>query len=74
MRKYLSFDPSKGYPAGENVYYECSLCGNILPSRPEENLACSCFNVVIDIEAGRLSVKDHKNFKAFIDDSDQQEL
>lgn len=66
-RNVLNFEPSNGYPAGKNIYYECLRCGSVLPSQPEDNQACSCCNVVIDVDAGRVSIRDHSQFRVFIE-------
>lgn len=34
-RCYLEFDPLKGYPVGKNIYYECGICGDVIPSMPK---------------------------------------
>lgn len=65
MRKYLTFDPTKGYPAAANIFYECLSCGGVVPSMPDDSLCCSCRNVCIDIDAGRVSVKDDAKLKIF---------
>lgn len=64
-RKYLNFDPSKGYILGPNIFYECLRCGDVLPSQPEDGLGCSCRNIFIDVDAGRISVKDDSLLKIF---------
>lgn len=64
-RVYFSFDPANGYPAGENVYYECERCGGVLKSLPEDSVHCECKNIIIDADYGRVSVKDHSLMRAF---------
>jgi hypothetical protein len=66
MRKYLTIDHDKGYPAGPAIYYECGKCGDVLASQPKENIGCSCSNIFIDVEWGRLAIRDHERFKAFV--------
>jgi hypothetical protein len=34
-RTYHSFDPKVGYPAGDDLSYECTLCGDVIPSLPQ---------------------------------------
>lgn len=66
MRKNdLTFDPSLGYPQGSNIYYECGQRGAVIPSQPDDGIGCSCRNIFIDVDAGRVSVKDHSQFKVF---------
>lgn len=64
-RNYLVFDPLKGYPSGKNVFYECERCGDSIPSQPDDGIGCSCRNIFIDVDAGRVSVKDETKFKVF---------
>jgi hypothetical protein len=64
-RRVIRFDSATGYPAGPAIRYRCALCGDVLPSLPERPTACSCRNVTLDVDAGRLSVKDHAAFEAF---------
>ena len=65
-RNYLNADFSKGYPAGENIRYECGVCGDTLPSKPEHSVACKCRNVIIDVDAGRVAVKDASQVRAYV--------
>ena len=62
---YHSYDPERGYPAGSNLYYECLKCGDIVPSLPIDNIFCSCRNIAIDVDYGRISIKDHSLIKLF---------
>lgn len=54
----VEFDPRNGYPAGEHIAYQCLRCGARVPSRPVEFAACDCGNIKIDVDGGRVSVKD----------------
>jgi hypothetical protein len=54
-RTYISFDPSRGWPAGSTVYYECLHCGEVIPSLPPDSIDCACGNIGIDVDYGRLS-------------------
>jgi hypothetical protein len=64
-RQYIYFDQSKGYPVGGDLYYECISCGESYPSRPLDNKYCSCGNLGIDIEAGRISVQNDFNVRLY---------
>ena len=64
-RQYLVFDAAKGYPAGLRIRYECANCGSILESLPEYAVACECRNVIVDSDAGRVSVKNTTQFRVF---------
>ena len=60
---YIEFDESQGYPFGPEIQYECLDCGESLPSAPKHAVACKCRNVIIDADAGRVSVKRHDIFR-----------
>ncbi|MDN7180725.1 hypothetical protein M0D69_22540 [Caballeronia sp. SEWSISQ10-4 2] len=64
-KQYLAFDAATGYPAGSRIRYECANCGGILESLPEHAVACKCRNVIVDSDAGRVSVKDLAQFRIF---------
>jgi len=55
----VRFDPQQGYPAGDALFYECLNCGTIIPSLPPDSTACRCGNVSLDVDYGRLSIKEH---------------
>jgi hypothetical protein len=58
----VTYDASKGYPAGSDIVYVCKRCGEMLPSIPPGPVQCSCRNVRVDVDAGRVSVDDHSQF------------
>jgi hypothetical protein len=64
-RIYQGFDPQKGYPFGKDLFYECLLCGDILPSEPADDTACKCRNIMIDVGYGRISIRYHGKVKLF---------
>ena len=64
-KSYVQFDPLTGYPAGRNIYYECLRCGDVVPSLPTDSTACTCKDIAIDVDYGRVSVKDHGKMKVF---------
>jgi len=57
-KRYIDCDPAARYPRGVGIYYECQKCQAILDSMSRENLSCTCFNIVIDVDAGRLGIQD----------------
>ncbi len=65
-KNYLAIDVAKGYPAGDKIRYECLLCGDSIPSKPAHAVACSCRNIIVDVDAGRVAVKDNNRFKAYV--------
>jgi hypothetical protein len=54
----VPFDPKLGYPGQKDLLYECIGCGEKIPSLPSDSTRCSCGNVRIDVDAGRMSVSD----------------
>lgn len=65
-RNCLNVDLSKGYPVGADIEYECGVCGDTLASMPVHSVACKCRNVIVDVDAGRVAVKDSNKFKACV--------
>lgn len=65
-RRYLQFDVAQAYPAGKGLYYECRVCGDIIPSLPDENMACSCENIAIDVDYGRVHVDNPSQLLLFL--------
>lgn len=65
-KRYLNMDSSKGFPAGDSIRYECLACGDTLLSIPPHAVACKCRNVIVDVDAGRVTVKDATKFRAYI--------
>lgn len=63
--KQIPFDPSQGFPAAADLYYECGKCKDLVPSRPEDNVRCSCGSISVDVDAGRLSAKNEKALRLF---------
>ena len=64
-RRYQSFNSQHGYPAGKNLFYECTKCGDVIPSMPDDSITCSCGNIRIDIDYGRVAVSDEICMKVF---------
>ena len=64
-REYITFDPSLGYPAKSGLFYECKRCGDVLESSPAKNLHCSCRNIMIDADFGRIAIQDHAKIALF---------
>lgn len=65
--QYIQFDPKDGYPTGKDVAYECTNCGGVVSSIPgnDEPWRCTCGNIKVDADAGRVSVRDHSKMRAF---------
>lgn len=55
----IPFDPRKGYPIGDDLFYKCEICGDMIPSKPPGPVAeCKCKNIFIDVDAGRMDAQD----------------
>lgn len=61
----IYLDVRGGYPAGADIFYECGICGESVLSMPPDAEACSCRNIIVDADAGRVSVKDAGRFKVY---------
>ncbi len=62
---YVSYDPSKGYPGGRNLYYECLICGDSISSLPKGNVECRCGNIVIDVDSDQLHMRNSNMVRAY---------
>lgn len=65
-RRYFQIDWSKGFPAGDNLYYECLCCGESIPYLPVDNVACSCENIAINVDCGRVHADEPGQVRAFL--------
>lgn len=63
--KSIKFDPKKGYPIGENLFYYCKTCDEVIPSQPADSMGCKCRNIFIDIDYARISVKRDSDIELF---------
>ena len=64
-RKYRPLDPSKGYPFGDNLFYECLKCSEVVASAPPESTHCRCGNIMIDVGFSRMVIEDHSQVRLF---------
>ena len=53
---YIEHDFSTGWPAAEDLFYECQLCGVRLSSIQDGE--CTCGNVFVDASGGRAGADD----------------
>ena len=64
MRSYIELN-IRTRPCRKGVFYECVKCGGIIPSDTMDNVRCSCRNVFIDADAGRISFLDSSKVRCF---------
>ena len=64
-RTYQSFNPATGYPAAKGLFYECLKCGVVVPSLPEDSMSCRCCNIRIDVDYGRMCIKEPEHVRLF---------
>src|ERR1700674_3821669 len=57
----VEYNPDEGYPAEVDLYFKCTDCQFMIKSLPHSHAeaTCTCGNLSIDIDTGRLSVRDH---------------
>ena len=63
-RKYIPLD-LQTRPCKEGFFYECMKCGDIIPSKPSETIRCTCHNIMIDVDAGRIALLDPAQVRLF---------
>lgn len=66
---YIDCDTSEGLPKGDDLFYECRSCGIEIPSRPQENLCCKCFNIFYDLDEDKFTIGDPSKIAFFRNDS-----
>jgi hypothetical protein len=64
-RQYIRLNHSTGYPADASLRYECLECGDIVNSLPKDSTHCSCRNLMIDVDFGRISFRNPKRVRLF---------
>lgn len=71
-RTYHAIDDHAPLPCGPAMFYECMKCGDTVESLPAGSVYCSCGNIAIDVDYGRLSIKDFENARCFtvVEDED----
>lgn len=62
-------------PKGKDVYYKCIKCSDLVPSIPAENdnSACRCGNIIVDVDYCRLAVEDFSMFQALLVEEEKDE-
>lgn len=49
----MSYDPASEYPKGGGIFFECTLCGDVVGAGAADTAECSCGNLVVDIDTGK---------------------
>jgi hypothetical protein len=52
------YNDSSQVPKDKGLYYRCLRCGDVMPSVPNDNIACKCSNIYIDVDMWRLDIAD----------------
>jgi hypothetical protein len=70
MKRQITFDPRQGFPAARNITYRCLKCSTEVPSMPwpTDRSTCECANIHVDMDGGRITVKDPQQLEAFYDE------
>lgn len=55
----VKLTPETNALSGSEVYYKCLKCGDTVQSTPKNAARCSCRNINIDADAGRISIKNY---------------
>ncbi len=64
-KEYIKTDFKHGYPSGKNIFYECEICSDVIPSAPVALAQCSCKNIIIDPSFGRIIIREESKIKVF---------
>jgi len=68
MRREIHFDPKRGWPSAEGLFYQCMRCGEVILSKPTTSVRCKCANIRIDVDAGRLAAEQEDAIKLFVEE------
>lgn len=64
-RVYRVFVEGKFFPAEDNLYYECLICGNAIPSLSKNNNSCACRNITVNAFSGQVTIQNTEKIKLF---------
>ena len=53
----MSFDSAGAYPSGDRIYFECTLCKDVIASQPVDAAECSCGNLTVDADTSALTAR-----------------
>lgn len=66
MRHYLAINLKNERPCHKGWNYECTRCGDVFSSDPDEFVRCKCLNMSID-PVGRMDIQNPDWVKIFED-------
>ncbi len=66
----VGFDETTGYPFGNDLFYECQFCRQLIQAYPDKAdrdkaFECSCKNLIIDADAGRIFISKPNSTKLY---------
>ena len=61
----LPVDTTQGYPSGDDLFFECMMCGTIVPTLPADNTPCICGNLHFDGDDRHVVVRDPGHLRLF---------
>ena len=64
-RIYKSFDTENHPPTGKNLFYECLVCENVIPSLQKGKTTCACKNILIESNSNRVVIRNKSKVKLF---------
>lgn len=66
-QRIIPYDPTAPNPIGNGVFYQCLICGDKIDSTVVNAVACSCRNLVVDADAGRITGRKPEKIQIIID-------
>lgn len=64
-RVYHDVVEGKFFPAEDNLYYECLICGNAIPSLSKKDDSCTCGNITVNAFSGQVTIQNIEKTKLF---------
>lgn len=46
----------RGVPVGRDLFMRCGTCGDVIPTQPDDGRGCSCGNIFVDVDYGRIKI------------------
>lgn len=64
-RQYQVIDLAKEFPREKGLIYECTICGNVVPSVSKKGATCKCHNITVEPDSERIVIQDPTKAKLF---------